>query len=162
MWQTTSDKFRYSPQTCGLPLALVFTALLGLGGCGGGGGGGGGGGNTGNAPATTSILLDDNPAPAQASFENFTAEPLQLTVMDILAGQQITFAGTPVFLKLARSDGLASCNGNASDDDKLLFLGEVDPDQPLDLLVDLPLDTLAVCYEIFSPLDDTLFGGITL
>ena len=80
----------------------------------------------------------------------------------ILARENVTFAGSPVFLKLTRSDGNSSCSGNASSDDQLLFLGQVNPDQALDLLVDLPLDTVALCYEIFSPLDDTLFGEITL
>ena len=96
------------------------------------------------------------------SFDNFTATGLQLTLADILTSLQVTFAGAPVFLKLARAAGLASCDGTASDADKVLFLGEVNPDQSLDLLVNLPLDTLVVCYEIFTPLDDTLFGGITL
>lgn len=161
MKQTISDKqFRIQHTSNRIQLGVLFSVLLGLGGCGGGGGGGGTVSNPVNT--TTSTLLSDNPAPAQASFDNFTAQPLQLTVADLLAGQQVTFAGTPIFLKLARSDGLASCTGDASSDDKVLFLGEVDPNQPLDLLVDLPLDTLVICYEIFSPLDNTLFGGITL
>jgi hypothetical protein len=87
---------------------------------------------------------------------------LQLTVSQILVRENVTLAGSPAFLKLARSDGNSSCNGNASSDDQLLFLGQVNPDQALDLLVDLPLDTVALCYEIFTPLDDTLFGEITL
>lgn len=163
MRQTISDKhIRMRTTRTRLPLAMLFTAVLALGGCGGGGGGGGGSTGGVTASPTASTLLNENPLNGNTSFDNFTAQPLQLTVADILASNQVAFAGTPTFLKLARSDGLASCSGDASSDDKLLFLGVVDPNQPLDLLVDLPLDTVVVCYEIFSPLDNTLFGGITL
>jgi hypothetical protein len=179
-----SDQTTRTWQTGQTTLALLLTAALGLAGCGGGGGGGGGSTDTtANTTTTTtpdespqtpdnndelpdepnaSTLLDDNPLAGPASFDNFTTTGVQLTAARILADKGVTFAGSPVFLKLARSDGSASCNGDASSDDQLLFLGQVNPDQALDLLVDLPLDTVALCYEIFTPIDDTLFGEITL
>jgi hypothetical protein len=179
-----SDRPYRTWQTGRTTLALLLAAALGLAGCGGGGGGGGGGTDTTASTTTTttpddgsqtpdnsdgpgtdpnaSTLLNDNPLAGVASFDNFTPTGVQLTVARILADKGVTFAGSPVFLKLARSGGSASCNGDNSSDDKLLFLGQVNPDQSLDLLVDLPLDTVALCYEIFSPLDDTLFGEITL
>ena len=179
-----SDKTTRTWQTGHTTQALLLAAALGLAGCGGGGGGGGGGTDTTASTTTTttpddsslttdnndgpgsdpnaSTLLDENPLAGPASFDNFTTTGVQLTAAQILADKGITFAGSPVFLKLARSDGSASCSGDASSDDQLLFLGQVNPDQALDLLVDLPLGTVALCYEIFTPIDDTLFGEITL
>jgi len=155
--QTLSDSTICRPQTRDhLALALLIAVPLVLGGCGGGGGGGGSGSSSSgtgdgvNVPAST--LLDENPLTGTSSFDNFSATGLQLTVAQILASEQVMFAGDDTFLKLARNDG------------ELLFLGEVNRDQLLDLLVDLPLDTRLVRYEIFSgsPLDDTLFGEIIL
>jgi hypothetical protein len=164
-----SDRHPRTWQTGHTTLALLLTAALGLAGCGGGGGGGGGGGEgggdaaaAGDLNANASTLLNENTVGGRASFDNFSATGLQLTVSQILAREKVTLAGSPVFLKLARSDGSTSCSGNASSDDQLLFLGQVNPDQALDLLIDLPLDTVALCYEIFTPIDDTLFGEITL
>jgi len=175
--QTLSDNPLCRTQTRGcLAVALLIAASLGLGGCGsggggsGGGGGGSGGGGGGSSVSTStpdlpppdndggvvgvpgSTLLDENTLTGRTSFDNFSNTGLQLTVAQILAGEQVTFAGNDTFLKLARSDG------------EVLFLGAVSRDQPLNLLVDLPLDTRLVRYEIFSgsPLDNTLFGEITI
>lgn len=164
MKHSLSDNTICRPRTrnC-LALALFIAVPLGLGGCGGGGGGGGGGTTKSTAPVSTpdnndaantpaSTLLDENPLTGRTSFDNFTVTGMQLTVAHILASEQVTFAGDDTFLKLARNDG------------EVLFLGEVNRDQSLDLLVDLPLGTRVVRYEIFSgsPLDNTLFGEITL
>ena len=165
--QTISDKSGCTLKSHGVPLAVLLTALLGIGGCGGGGGGGGGGDatsgtastststpddNGGTGGTTISTLLDENPVSGIASFDNFTATGLQLSVAQILASEGVTFAGDQTFLKLARSSG------------EILFLGEVNRDQRLELLINLPLGTRSLRYEIFSgsPLDDTLFGEIAL
>jgi len=170
--QTLSDNPLCRAQTrdC-LALALLIAVSLGLGGCGSGGGGSGGGsggGGGGGITSTSTIaspgndggvvgvpgstLLEENTLTGKTSFDNFSNTGLRLTVAQILAGEQVTFVGDDTFLKLARSDG------------EVLFLGSVNRNQSLDLLVDLPLDTRLVRYEIFSgsPLDNTLFGEITI
>ena len=174
MKQALSDNplCRIQARGC-LAVALLIAASLGLGGCGSGGGGGGsggGGGGGGSSVSTStpdlpppdndgglvgvpgSTLLDENSLTGSTSFDNFSNIGLQLTVAQILASEQVTFVGDDTFLKLARSDG------------EVLFLGSVNRNQSLDLLVDLPLDTRLVRYEIFSgsPLDNTLFGEISI
>lgn len=138
----------------GLPGTALLAALLVMSGCGGGGGGGGGStsGSTPVAATTVSTSLSDNPLTGIVSLDNFATSNVQLTVGQIITQRLVTFSGDHTFLKLARSDG------------EVLFLGEVDSDQPLELLVDLPVDSSRIHYEIFteSALDDTLFGEIVL
>ena len=168
MKQTLSDTpFRRPQRRNRVALALLIAVALGLGGCGGGGGGSGGDGGGSSVSSSNndnptgdggvvgvpgSTLLEENTLTGRTSFDNFSTTGLQLTVAQILAGEQVTFVGNDTFLKLARSDG------------EVLFLGAVNRDQSLNLLVDLPLGTPVVHYEIFSgsPLDNTLFGEITI
>ena len=82
----------------------------------------------------------------------FAGEHVEFWPIHKSVGEGVTFAGDQTFLKLARSSG------------EILFLGEVNRDQRLELLINLPLGTRSLRYEIFSgsPLDDTLFGEIAL
>jgi len=135
---------------CGF--CIVFALLAG---CGGGGGGGGGTSTpqetttTKNAPTVlaTSTALVDNPAPDNASFENFEVATLPSLSLD-----QHSFSGQHTFLKLSRTDG------------ELLFLGEIDATRPYNLSVHLAPGDDRLLYEVFteSPLDKTIFGEVLL
>lgn len=133
------------------PSALLFATLL-ITACGGGGGGGGAS-ETLN-PQTTppvappaSTRLADTPAPAEATFDSYSATAVSIPE-EVLT---TVFIGTNRYLKIALETG------------EVLYLGIV-PTSLNALPLSIPAGTTRLTYEVFtdSAHDSIVFGEIAL
>ncbi|ELR66855.1 hypothetical protein C942_04554 [Photobacterium marinum] len=108
---------------------FLASMLLGVVSCGGGGGGEDGTTVTGNP---SSSLLNDNPAPANARFQQYQNHLFELQP------DELNMAGNTLFLKVYLDSG------------SVLFLGQIDKNSTFSLPVSVPTREKVLKYDLFS------------